>query len=71
MIAVCVDSTTYLLQGEAYLLQGEPQSKYVAAKTTGAYITSTRIVLIMNAGPVRVNIMYLTPVEVSCFLLIS
>ena len=57
MMAVRVDST-------AYLLQGENQTNFVTAKTIGAYITSTRTILTMDAGPVRVNITYLTPIEV-------
>ena len=57
LIAVRVDGTTYLLQGEN-------QQNYVAAKTIGAVITSTLTVLTMDAGPMRVNISYLTPIEV-------
>lgn len=57
LIAVRVD-------GKTYLLQGENQQNYVAAKTIGADITSTLTVLTMDAGPMRVNISYLTPIEV-------
>jgi hypothetical protein len=57
MIAVRVDST-------AYLLQGDNRATYVPAKTIGGYLTSTRTILTMDAGPVRVNITYLTPIEV-------
>ena len=58
LIAVRVDGT-------AYMLQGEIQQKFMVAKTIGAYITSTRTILTMDAGPLRVNITYLTPIEVS------
>ena len=58
MVNLRVDSTAYLVQGVIYV-------NHTSAKTVGTYITPTRTIFTIDAGPVRVNLTYLTPIEVS------
>ena len=55
---------------KAYIFQGDRSNlSHTTAKTVGAYITPTRSIFTIDAGPVRLNLTYLTPIEVrfSCF----
>jgi len=61
MIAARVDGTGYILQGGQY-------ANYTASKVNATFITSTRTIFMMDAGPVRFNLTYLTPIEVSDFV---
>jgi len=56
MIAARVDGTGYILQGA--------HANYTASNVVAAFITSTRTIFMMDAGPVRLNLTYLTPIEV-------
>lgn len=52
------------MDGSGYIFQGV-NSNYTTAKTVGAYITPTRTIFTIDAGPVRLNLTYLNPIEVS------
>jgi len=54
------------VDGSPYLIQGV-HTGYTAATTIGVYITPTRTIFTVDAGPVRANISYLTPIEVNYF----
>jgi len=58
-----VDDIAYIFQG------GRSNLSHTIATTVGAYITPTRSIFTIDAGPVRLNLTYLTPIEVrfSCF----
>lgn len=58
MVNLRVDGTPYLLQGVIY-------ANYTTARTVGTYLTPTRTIFTIDAGPVRANLTYLTPIEVS------
>ena len=58
MIAVRVDGT-------GYILQGAQRANYIVSNVIAVFITPTRTIFMMDAGPVRLNLTYLTPVEVS------
>jgi hypothetical protein len=55
------------VDGTGYNFQGV-NSNYTTAKTVGAYITPTRTIFTIDAGPVRLNLTYLTPIEVSVYV---
>ncbi len=57
MIAARVDGIGYILQGV--------HTNYTASNVVAAFITPTRTIFMMDAGPVRLNLTYLTPIEVS------
>jgi len=58
MIAARVDGT-------GYILQGAQRANYMASRVNATSITPTRTIFTMDAGPVRLNLTYLTPIEVS------
>jgi hypothetical protein len=57
MVAARVDGTGYILQGA--------NANFSVPKVNATFITPTRTILMMDAGPVRLNLTYLTPIEVS------
>jgi len=59
-----VDGTRYILQGASY-------TNYTASKVNATFITSTRTIFTMDAGPVRFNLTYLSPIEVSDFVFLG
>ena len=58
MIAARVDGT-------GYILQGARRVNYTASRVNATFITPTRTIFTMDAGPVRLNLTYLTPIQVS------
>lgn len=58
---------TIRVDGSGFLLQGY-HVNYTSADTVGVYITPTRTIFTLDAGPVRVNLTYLSPIEVIHFL---
>ena len=58
MIAARVDGT-------GYILQGAQRANYTISNMNATFITPTRTIFTMDAGPVRLNLTYLTPIEVS------
>jgi len=60
MVSIRVDGSGFLLQGY--------HSNYTSANTVGIDITPTRTIFTLDAGPVRVNLTYLSPIEVIYFL---
>ena len=57
MIAARVDGTGYVLQGY--------HANFTASKELATFVTPTRTIITMDAGAVRLNLTYLTPIEVS------
>ena len=51
------------VDGSGYVFQGV-NSNYTTTRTVGAYITPTRTIFTIAAGPVRFNLTYLNPIEV-------
>jgi hypothetical protein len=58
---------TIRVDGSGFLLQGF-HVNYTSASTVGVDITPTRTIFTLDAGPVRVNLTYLSPIEVIHFL---
>jgi len=56
MIAARVDGTGYALQGS--------HANFTPSKEFATFITPTRTIIMIDAGPVRLNLTYLTPIEV-------